>query len=666
MTDAVSAAGAPFFFGARLWLSLCLGLLIAFWLQLDNPSWAGASAAIVSQPQLGASLRKAWFRMVGTVVGAGMIVVLTACFPQDRIAFLGLLALWAATCAFLATALPNFASYAAALAGYTAVIIAADTLGATGGASSDVFLLAVSRASTICIGIASAAVVFAGTDFGSARSRVATSFADLAAEIATQFSRTLRGEGKLDTREGQREFARRMIAVEPMIDQAIGESAYVRARRSALQAGVRGLFRALDGWREVATHLNRLGDEADRQYVAAVLRNVPLVLQSASGSPESCMSDPIALRQLCEQAVRALLANPSRTPSQRLLADETAKVLAGISDVLDGLALLVNVSDRSRPIPPGPPMSIADWKPAFINAIRAFIAIGAAALFWIVTAWPDGGSAMVFAAIVLLLVAPRGDLAYGGALAFALGTAAVIPCAAIMKFAVLPALSIFPAFCVAIGLFVVPVGFGLARSQDMRTVLVLTVVAVLFMPLIQPTNQMSYDPGQFYNSALPIMAGCILAPLALSLLPPLSPAQRARRLFALTLQDLRRLAIVPRSIRRQDWERRTYARLAAFPDEAEPLLRERLLIALSTGTRIIGLKGLAPRLGIAAEFGAALEAFARGNNALAISQLHQLEHRPALARGTETATALRARGHILAFAEALSRPASRLPAGAVR
>ena len=71
--------------------------------------------------------------MIGTVIGATVIVVLTAFFPQDRIAFLGLLALWGALCAFAATALHNFSSYSAALAGYTAAIIAADNLGTTGG-----------------------------------------------------------------------------------------------------------------------------------------------------------------------------------------------------------------------------------------------------------------------------------------------------------------------------------------------------------------------------------------------------------------------------------------------------------------------------------------------------------------------------------------------------
>jgi uncharacterized membrane protein YccC len=122
--------------------------------------------------------------MIGIVVGATMVVVLTALFLQDRIVYLTLLALWCGLCVFVATVLHNFASYSAALAGYAAAIIAADNLGATGGASPDVFLLAVTRASEICIGIVCAGIVLAGTDLGSAQRRLAASFADLAAEIA--------------------------------------------------------------------------------------------------------------------------------------------------------------------------------------------------------------------------------------------------------------------------------------------------------------------------------------------------------------------------------------------------------------------------------------------------------------------------------------------------
>src|SRR6201990_3383681 len=126
VSNLVRAAGPPVVFGLRLWASVCLALYVAFWLELDNAYWAGTSAALMCQPHLGASLRKGWFRMIGTVVGATAIVVLTACFPQDRAAFLVGLALWGAICALAATVLRHFAAYAAALAGYTAAIIASD------------------------------------------------------------------------------------------------------------------------------------------------------------------------------------------------------------------------------------------------------------------------------------------------------------------------------------------------------------------------------------------------------------------------------------------------------------------------------------------------------------------------------------------------------------
>src|SRR5204862_6686733 len=90
---ALRAAGPPLLFGLRLWASVSLALYVAVWLELDNPFWAGTSAAIGCQPQLGASLRKGWFRMIGTVIGAVISVVLVACFPHDRVLFLRGLAL---------------------------------------------------------------------------------------------------------------------------------------------------------------------------------------------------------------------------------------------------------------------------------------------------------------------------------------------------------------------------------------------------------------------------------------------------------------------------------------------------------------------------------------------------------------------------------------------
>jgi uncharacterized membrane protein YccC len=58
LTNAVRATGPPLLFGLRLWASVCLALYIAFCLELDNAYWAGTSAAVVCQPNLGALLRK--------------------------------------------------------------------------------------------------------------------------------------------------------------------------------------------------------------------------------------------------------------------------------------------------------------------------------------------------------------------------------------------------------------------------------------------------------------------------------------------------------------------------------------------------------------------------------------------------------------------------------
>src|SRR5258707_15429462 len=84
VVGALRSVGPALLFGLRVWAAVSLALYVAFWLRLDNAYWAGTSAAGVCQPSLGASLRKAWFRMIGTVIGAAGIVGLNARFPQDR------------------------------------------------------------------------------------------------------------------------------------------------------------------------------------------------------------------------------------------------------------------------------------------------------------------------------------------------------------------------------------------------------------------------------------------------------------------------------------------------------------------------------------------------------------------------------------------------------
>lgn len=666
LTNAAKAAGPPLLFGLRLWASVCLSLYIAFRLQLDNASWAGVTAAIVCQPHVGASLRKGWYRMVGTMVGAVAIVVITGLFPQARAPFLVALAMWGAACALVATLLHNYAAYAAALAGFTAVVIASDTLGQTGGPHADkVFMLAVTRASEICIGIVSAGIILAGTDFGGARRRLAASFAALSAEIVGRFTGmlALAGSDLPETQPIRRELVRRVIALDPVIDEAKGESSQLRYHSPVLQMAVDGLFAALCSWRTVAVRLARQPDEAAQQETAAVLRNIPQDLRSAeSGVPPCWIDDPIRVRQACEAAARALMALPARAPSQRLLADQTARLLDGISDALNGLTLLIAGFALSSPRGGGVQIRVPDWLPAFVNAGRTFVTIGAAALFWIYTEWPNGAPAIAFAAIAVIVFAPRADQAYGAAADKVAGVILAAVFSAVILFALLPGLETFEAFSLVLALLLVPGGALMAQP---RHTLMFTYMTAYSCALIAPANEQSYDTQQFYNSALALVAGTGVAALSFRLLPPLSPALRTRRLLALTLRDLRRLAAGRVSQAASDWQGRIIGRLAALPERAEPLQRAQLVAALAAGSEIIELRGIATALGFGTALGGALDALVQGDSALAAALLMRLEERLAAfpGSGPEASLALRARGSILAISEALHDHAAYFDAG---
>ena len=507
---ALRAAGPPLLFGLQLWASVCLALYVAFWLELDNPSWAGITAVIIMcQPQLGASLSKGWYRMVGTPLGCIATVVLTGCFPQDRTLFLISLALWGAACTFVSTVPRNFASYAAALAGYTAVIVASGQLGATGGLDGNAFMLAVTRVAEVSIGIVSADIVRAGTDLGGARRRLVTLLASLAAEIMAHFTSTLALAGRqlLDTQPVRRDFLRRIIALDPITVQALGELSQIRYHSPELQRAVGGLFVALARLRAVANHLLRLPDDQARAEADAVRQCLPpkLIALLEQPNPAGWRADPTGLRRICETAVQDLITLPAGTPMLHLVADNTADALMGISDTFNGVALLVG--DPARPVPRpirAFRLRVPDWLPALVNAGRAFVTIGAVSLFWIVTVWPSGAQAITFAAIGVILFAPQADQAYASAAGWALGTVLSAVFAAIMVLAVLPGSETFTAFAIAMALYFIP--NGALAAQPWQSAMFIP-MAVHFVPLLGPTNQMSYDNLQFYNTALGIVVG---------------------------------------------------------------------------------------------------------------------------------------------------------------
>lgn len=637
------AATSALLFGLRLWASVCLSFYVAFALELSDPTWAATTAALVCQPVLGASLRKASFRMIGTVVGAIGIVILAAPFRQDRVGFLVGLALWCAASAFIATLLRNYAAYAAALSGYTAAILANDVLGPVGTNGGDVTLLAINRALEICIGIVCAGVVLALTDFGDSRRKLAAELASLSTAVLDGFADCfLTASSDLTQFQAlRRDLLRRIIALDPMIDAAIGEASDLRYRSPVLQRAVSGLLETISAWRTAAYEIALNGNEATKGEARAVYDELPR--DRLSGAASGSGKKPAELRQACCLAVRSLSRFKAETPSHRLLADSAAEGMLAMARTLNGLTGVVDPSDMI-PVRGRAGLHVADWLPPSINALRAFLSVGAMSLFWIASAWPGGAMAITFCAIVVVLLPLQGDLAHSASMTFLNGCVFGAGVAAVLVFGILPRVVTFPSLCLALGLALVPFGFLFALTRNQ---LFLFAATIFFVPLLSITNVMTYDAARFWNNALAILAGIAVGSVAMLILPPVSPAIRTNRLLALTLADLRRLAKrAPSRKREGDWESHGHARLLAMPEQAAPVERAELVAAVALGNESVRLRRVAPRFVPSSAVDAALQALAEGRSGEATERLkdidRQLAARPRAWSGGRIVLRLRA------------------------
>lgn len=639
-------------YGVRMWMAVLLSLFLAFRLQLENPGWAGTTAVIVCQPAVGASLRKGRARMVGTVIGAVAMVLITIALPRDRSGFFVVLMLWVAACAVLATLLSNFSTYMGALAGFTAVVIAADILGPTGGPTNTVLTTAISRATEILVGIVSGSGVLAATDFGMARASLSAALASFSVRAVTGLCRVLRPGFDAESERLER---RRMLSevsrLNLVIEQAAGEISALPFRPRVLQYAIDGLFATILSWLVIATHREThpttIGSEVESVQTCLPERLNRAAAQIGQGG------DPIPLRADCLRAIRRLMLLPVETPSARLLADTLARGLIATWHTLGGVALLQGRHGffvRPRRVR----VTVPDYLPPLLNGVRAFLTMAVGVLFWIVTAWPEGGVMIVWGVALVLIMAPLNEAAVSAEWAFLFGSLIASVLAAVITFAVLPMQVGFAGLAAALGLVLIPI--GTMSAQAWRQPLFVA-AGVTFIPLVSPTNLQTYDPATFYNSALALVIGVGLSLLALRLMPPLSPAYRARRLLALTLRDLRRLTCGPRPAPARIWRRRAITRMGALTDKMALLQHARMAAALAVGNTILRLRRLTGRLQLGAGMEPVLQELRRGNSAAAVNALTALDDAlQALTPGGSawhTRCVLRARADITGLVELL-------------
>src|SRR6476469_9259829 len=146
---------ADLIFALKTFVASMLALVIALAMDLPRPYWAMATVYITSQPLAGATSSKAFFRVIGTLVGASMTVAMVPNLVNAPELLCLVVALWVGLCLYLSLLDGTPRSYVFMLAGYTVALIGFPAV--TEPAS--IFDTALARFEEITLGIICASLV---------------------------------------------------------------------------------------------------------------------------------------------------------------------------------------------------------------------------------------------------------------------------------------------------------------------------------------------------------------------------------------------------------------------------------------------------------------------------------------------------------------------------
>jgi uncharacterized membrane protein YccC len=238
--------GSSWAFAIRIWLAIVVALYVSFWLELEAPSSAAATVAILALPTRGQALEKAVFRLIATVLGVAASIAIVGIFAQTGALLLAAFAAWLGICVYAVGLLDGNRAYAAALSGYTVAIVAVRQI----DDPQHIFESGIERGAAITIGVLAVTVVndlLAAPDH---HPHLAAQLGSLRRRVAGYARRVLGGETVPATTAAA--LLGEVVAPRPEINSLAAEtgSAPVRsaAARSAMVGVVAELFaiRALE------------------------------------------------------------------------------------------------------------------------------------------------------------------------------------------------------------------------------------------------------------------------------------------------------------------------------------------------------------------------------------------------------------------------------------
>ncbi|SMB34584.1 conserved hypothetical protein; putative inner membrane protein [Serratia proteamaculans] len=515
------ATGGQWRYALRNSLAMCLSLWVAFVLNLDEPYWALTSAAVVSFPTVGGVISKSIGRVFGSLVGAAASVAIAGHCLNDPWLFTLFIAAWIGLCTYISNHYQNNVSYAFALAGYTAAIIAFSTVNVTD--TQQIFDIAQARVCEVITGILCGGLMMMILPSTSDGEALLTSLRRMHLRLLEHAAMLWQPEITVQMRTSHEGVIGQILTMNLLRIQAFWSHYRLRRQNNLLNYMLHQQLRITS----VISSLRRmLLNWPDRP---ANLASVLDQLLSELRSPDT---DKYRLARILQQIAPQDPAD-YRHRAFWLRLRHFCWLYLNCSRWLRRLESATPVSDIQPPHATSLARHTDSYEAAY-NGLRTFLCIVLGCAYWINTQWEAGSSALTLVAISCVLYSSTPSPINSITTLLKAVTLLSIVCF-MVKFGLMIQIDDLWLFCAF--LFPVLVTMQMLKLQNPPYAALWGQLIVFMGSFLSVTNPPSYDYQSFINDSLGKIVGVLLAGLAFQILRPSSDKRKSRRIIRALRRD---------------------------------------------------------------------------------------------------------------------------------
>jgi uncharacterized membrane protein YccC len=388
-------------FSLKTFAAAMLALYIAFSMDLQRPFWAMLTVYIVANPYSGAVRSKAVYRVVGTLIGSAVTLLLVPNLVNAPELLLLALALWIGLCIYISLLDRTPRSYLFLLAGYTCALIGFPSVSNPAG----IFDVALARVEEITLGIVCASLIhsliFPVPVGPSILARI-----DGARKKASTWSLNALNRVQ-DTDSDRRNMSATLSELRILATHLPFDTSRLSWAARLVNALCDQFALMLPLLYAIEDRLHSLGDLSE-PWQALLTRIAAWIDAGANPAEAEALLDQIKALTPAPQEnwQEMLLINLAARLSALIQAwTNTAKIRHGMSQTSSILsaeleAIVAHTGSKTLHF---------DRGIAFRSALTAAISILLSGAFWIISAWPSGMMAPVMAAVACSLFATLDD-----------------------------------------------------------------------------------------------------------------------------------------------------------------------------------------------------------------------------------------------------------------